>query len=108
MKPFRLALTVAALPLLAVPLVALGAFFWIASLGNITSLTAAKLGLLLVAGLAQACALSYPIVFGFSVFCAVRAARAGNEPRALRISFVPLCVAGASLLLFFLWSRIGH
>lgn len=108
MKPFHLLLAVAALPLLAFPIVAFAALFWIASLGNISALSAGKIGVLLVAGLAQATVLIHPIVYSVAVAKAVRAARAGDEPTALRLSLYPLALAGVSLLLFVIWAIAGR
>lgn len=108
MKPFHLLLAVAALPLLAFPFVAFAALFWIVSLGNITAFSIGKAGILLVAGLAQATVLIHPVVYSVAVVSALRAARAGDEPTALRLSFYPLALAGASLLLFVIWAIVGH
>ncbi len=108
MKPFHLVLAVAALPLLAFPFVALAALFWVASLGNVTAFSAGKIGILLVAGLAQATVLIHPVVYSVAVVSALRAARAGDESAALRLSLYPLALAGVSLLLFLIWTIVGH
>lgn len=108
MKPFQLLFAFAALPLLAFPFVAFAALFWIGSLGNIGTLSAGKTGILIVAGLAQATVLLHPIVYGFSLTYALRAARAGDESAALRLSFYPVALAGSSLLLFLIWTIAGR
>ncbi|MBI2514506.1 MAG: hypothetical protein HYV96_21230 [Opitutae bacterium] len=108
MKPFHLLFAFAALPLLAFPFVAFAAVFWVASLGSIATFSAGKVGILLVAGLAQATVLIHPIVYGFSLTKALRAARAGDESAALRISLYPVGLVGASLVLFLIWTSVGR